>query len=455
MGPTFRIALPARYRRPALWGALVCSPTLLLLGSMGVAAATSPAVYEPVGVNAGDAEWLDTLTAPVAQGQGGQVVPLDPTSPVLPSGGDLQVLTITQGGGTADDVATVPAVPAVGDVTPTFRLSRSGIPVRVLQSYVAAAQMMARTDPGCRIHWSLVAGIGRVESNHGRFAGSGVTASGRVVPSILGPRLDGSRKGWATIRDSDNGAYDGDRAFDRAVGPMQFLPGTWKHFGADGDGDRRADPQDVDDAALGTARYLCAGGKDLTRRADRWSAVLRYNHSSSYAALVLGLADTYASGRAVPVPAPPAGVKPPKGETASPQRPPGPVTPVTPVPPAPLPSPSASASASPLPTSTLPGQRPTRPATGPTTGSPSPTVTTSPDPAPSTTAAADPGGPTTSSPAPDPTTAVPPTPTDPATTPPAPDPVSPSPQDTAPPPAPTTADPPPAPAGRPGPTGRD
>ena len=73
--------------------------------------ATSPAIYEPVGVNAGDAEWLDTLTAPTAEGQDGQVVPLDPTSPVLPSGGDLQVLTITQGGGAADDVATSANIP--------------------------------------------------------------------------------------------------------------------------------------------------------------------------------------------------------------------------------------------------------------------------------------------------------------------------------------------------------
>ncbi len=45
--------------------------------------------------------------------------------------------------------------------------------------------------------------------------------------------------------------------YDRAVGPMQFLPGTWGRWGSDGDRDGVSDPQDVDDAALAAARYLC------------------------------------------------------------------------------------------------------------------------------------------------------------------------------------------------------
>ena len=174
--------LPGRYRKPLACLALAVSPTLVVLAA---SAATSTTVLEPAGVNAGDSQWLDELVAPAATGPDGVVVPLDPTAPVLPSDGNLQVLTLTQGadpdavpapGAVDDGVPDIPAEPPVGDVTPTFRLSRSGIPVRVLQSYVAAAQMANRALPGCRIHWSLVAGIGRVESNHARFGGSSTTA---------------------------------------------------------------------------------------------------------------------------------------------------------------------------------------------------------------------------------------------------------------------------------------
>jgi membrane-bound lytic murein transglycosylase B len=48
------------------------------------------------------------------------------------------------------------------------------------------------------------------------------------------------------------------------MGPMQFIPGTWRLFGVDGDGDGVADPQDVEDASAATAAYLCYGGRDLS-----------------------------------------------------------------------------------------------------------------------------------------------------------------------------------------------
>lgn len=168
-----------------------------------------------------------------------------------------------------------------------------GVPVRVLAAYRAAADRLRADQPGCRLRWELLAGIGRIESDHGRYGGAVLLESGRVEPAILGPRLDGSGP-FAVIRDTDAGRYDGDPAFDRAVGPMQFIPGTWSRWGADADGDGADDPQDVDDAALAAGRYLCASGRRLDSPANIVAAVFSYNHSYDYVRAVLTVAARYA-----------------------------------------------------------------------------------------------------------------------------------------------------------------
>ncbi|MFF0339948.1 lytic murein transglycosylase [Kribbella sp. NPDC004875] len=174
-------------------------------------------------------------------------------------------------------------------------LSRNGIPNAALKAYSRAQQVLAQADPGCHLPWTLVAAIGRVESNHGRFGGNALNSKGVAIPGIFGPRLDGS-SGTARISDSDAGAFDGDGAFDRAVGPMQFIPGTWRAMGVDGDGDGVRNPQDIDDAAMSTAVYLCSGKTDLSKASDLNAAVLRYNHSQQYVDLVVSIAKAYAGG---------------------------------------------------------------------------------------------------------------------------------------------------------------
>jgi cell wall-associated NlpC family hydrolase len=71
------------------------------------------------------------------------------------------------------------------------------------------------------------------------------------------------------------------------------MPSTWESVGEDAGGDKKADPHNADDAALGAAIYLCAGGRDLTKRSQLKAAILQYNHSSEYAANVLGWIDQY------------------------------------------------------------------------------------------------------------------------------------------------------------------
>jgi membrane-bound lytic murein transglycosylase B len=173
----------------------------------------------------------------------------------------------------------------------------SGLPATVLAAYQRAESSLARTQPGCHLPWELLAAIGQVESGQAR--GGDVDAHGTTRHRITGPALDGN--GFALIRDTENGAWDGDPVYDRAVGPMQFLPGTWRRWGADGNGDGRADPNNIFDAALGAGRYLCAGGRDLATDGGLERAVLSYNYSRDYLRLVLRWLAFYREGvHAVP-----------------------------------------------------------------------------------------------------------------------------------------------------------
>ncbi|QKT10792.1 lytic murein transglycosylase [Rhodococcus sp. W8901] len=193
-----------------------------------------------------------------------------------------------------------------------------GIPEIVLNAYRSAELTMASTQPGCGLQWNLLAGIGKIESGH---AGGGQTdAAGTTVTPILGPTLNGHLAGNEIITDTDRGLLDGDPTHDRAVGPMQFIPSTWARYASDGNGDGVADPNNVFDASLAAARYLCAGGLDLNDPAQASRAVLRYNNSASYMANVLGWSAAYRTGGtaapSVPVtPAPPE--RSPDSEAAS------------------------------------------------------------------------------------------------------------------------------------------
>jgi len=170
--------------------------------------------------------------------------------------------------------------------------SATGVPARAVQAYGDATLALADEDAGCRLGWTTLAGIGWVESGHGR---AGLRDDGVPGAPIVGPALDGSPGRAAIPADAESAEWHGDPVWDHAVGPMQFIPSTWRRWAADGDGDGAANPQDVDDAALAAARYLCAGSRDLSTGDGWWAAVLSYNHSDEYAAAVLATADRYAA----------------------------------------------------------------------------------------------------------------------------------------------------------------
>ena len=178
-----------------------------------------------------------------------------------------------------------------------FAISLTGsndVPDAALRAYRDAAATLAVTTPSCQIAWTMLAAIGRVESNHGRYGGSQLGSDGVSRPPIVGPRLDGAGP-FAAIPDSEGGRLDGDKLWDRAVGPMQFLPTTWSAVARDGDGDGESSPNDLDDAAQGAAVYLCGAG-NLSEDSGKARAAFRYNPSDYYVALVLAYERGYRTG---------------------------------------------------------------------------------------------------------------------------------------------------------------
>lgn len=128
-------------------------------------------------------------------------------------------------------------------------LASATIPAPYLSLYVRAAAT-------CRgLPWTVLAAVGAVESAHGQSTAAGVQSSAN---------------------------------FAGAMGPMQFLAGTWAAYGVDGDGDGVRNVYDPDDAVFGAANYLCVSGAGnvSTLRSALWD----YNHADWYVELVLDLA---------------------------------------------------------------------------------------------------------------------------------------------------------------------
>ncbi len=259
-------------RKPAI-GVAVITPLMLA----AAVAASGPSPSKPV---RSDRATPLAAVAPTAQ---------DMTGPTV-------VAAAKPPAGLHIAAATVSAPPPAAVVSAPGAL---GIPAIALSAYRSAEGIMARTNPNCGVSWNLLAGIGRIESGH---ANNGATDTrGTSLSPIYGPSLDGSLPGNEIIVAS---SQLGRVTYARAMGPMQFLPGTWSRYASDGDGDGKADPQNVYDSSLAAARYLCGGGLNLRDPSQVMTAILRYNNSVAYARNVLGWAGGYTTG-VVPVNLPP------------------------------------------------------------------------------------------------------------------------------------------------------
>jgi membrane-bound lytic murein transglycosylase B len=258
-----------QHRRVGLVGRLAMVAAVLVVGAAGVWLLTRAAAPKPSLTTAD----IPALQVTAAHVRPGSAIPVRLTA--------------------ADPVTTKASSPTSLADWADRVTGATGIPVSALRAYGNAELAMRTTQPGCHLTWATLAGIGRVESDHGRFGGAHLLANGEESKPVVGVPLDGSG-GVQNIPDSDGGRFDGDPVHDRAVGPMQFLPSTWSSYGADAMGTGRPDPENIDDAALAAAHYLCVGGRDMGTPADWWSGLLSYNDSAEYGQKVFGLADSYA-----------------------------------------------------------------------------------------------------------------------------------------------------------------
>jgi len=174
--------------------------------------------------------------------------------------------------------------------------AKTGIPVLALEAYGYAARVAEVENPNCHIGWTTLAGIGMVESHHGTYHGATIAPNGDVTPPIRGVPLDGTMNNLR-ITDSDGGRLDADSAIVRAMGPMQFIPDTWKLYGVDANNTGLASPDNIDDATLSAAGYLCYRGKNLATARGWMEALRAYNMSDDYARAVRDYATAYANGR--------------------------------------------------------------------------------------------------------------------------------------------------------------
>jgi hypothetical protein len=174
---------------------------------------------------------------------------------------------------------------SVADARLTAHVVDADFQFVALDAYVKAAAALNEEVPTCRIRWEVLAGISRTEGRHGTYGGSRLGPDGRVDPPIIGVALTGAGN-VALVSDTDGGQFDGDAAYDRAVGPMQFIPSTWQYYGFDADDNGEIDPQNLYDAARAAGRLLCRNSAGYDTKEGLERGLFSYNQSTEYVRVV-------------------------------------------------------------------------------------------------------------------------------------------------------------------------
>jgi hypothetical protein len=283
------------------------------------------------------------------------------------------------------------------------------IPEQALAAYQRAEVVLAEALPTCHLDAALLAGIGKVETDHGRYGAWKLGPRARMFPDLVGAPVDRRSRPQP---DSDGGTWDHDPNADLPLGPLQIEPSAWQETAVDGDGDGIRSPFDLDDAALSLGVLLCADGADLADPTARDATLRALNDRPAFVNAV----EAYRTAYAAPVELPPIVIDalgtivvPPPLEVpdaTAPTKAPKPTKPAaTAVPAAPasappvVPSPASPSAPPSAPPSTPPSTPPATPTPVPDPTPADPTPAPTPDPTPSTSSDPSPSADPTADPA--------------------------------------------------------
>ncbi|MGW9047315.1 C40 family peptidase [Streptomyces lydicus] len=141
------------------------------------------------------------------------------------------------------------------------QISAAGGPVGDIPSKMLTLYRQAAPAACKGLDWSVLAAIGKVETDHARH------------PTM--------------------------RSYAGAVGPMQFLPSTFKGYAypVPPGGANPPTPWDATDAVYAAARMLCANGAKSGTSHGVYKAIYSYNHADWYVQKILAQAKTYAAAQ--------------------------------------------------------------------------------------------------------------------------------------------------------------
>lgn len=141
------------------------------------------------------------------------------------------------------------------------QISGAGGPVGDIPSKMLTLYRQAAPAACQGLDWSVLAAIGKVETDHSRH------------PTM--------------------------RSYAGAVGPMQFLPSTFKGYAypVPPGGANPPTPWDATDAVYAAARMLCANGAEAGTSRGVYKAIYSYNHADWYVKKVLAQAKAYAAAQ--------------------------------------------------------------------------------------------------------------------------------------------------------------
>ncbi|GAB3476339.1 cell wall-associated NlpC family hydrolase [Amycolatopsis cihanbeyliensis] len=152
------------------------------------------------------------------------------------------------------------------------------IPRRAMHAYAAATVALGEEQPGCKLSWVTLAGIGKTTTDHGRVGGGQLGEDGRPSSPI----------GTTELRDVAGTVV----SVPGSAGPLQLSPAVWREWGRSA-GSGEPDVQNIDDAALTAGHALCAGGRNLDNGENWLAAVSSLQDAPLFLHRVLATANVY------------------------------------------------------------------------------------------------------------------------------------------------------------------